>query len=122
MTDLAELELVAKKANQALGRAQEKRANELNKALIGKCFRYRNSYSCPEKPSDYFWFYVRVLSANGYGVTCHTFQTDKNGRIEIEWSSHRSSYHGGLSDGYRPITRAQFDKAWRAVKKCIASF
>jgi hypothetical protein len=29
---------------------------ELQK-LVGKCFRYQNSYSCPKTPKDYWWMY-----------------------------------------------------------------
>ena len=118
MSDITKLQAAARKANRALHRAQEQRAAKLNAAMVGKCFRYKNSYG-PKEPGDYFWFYLRVLSTDGFGVRCHTFQTDNDGRIEIQWNNHRSSYQGALNGGYEPISQAQFDKAWQELKKCV---
>lgn len=119
MTDISILEDQAKAANSALYAAKEREAHKRNLALIGKSFRYRNSYSCPEKPSDYFWLYLRVMSVEGLTINCLTFQTDNRGRVEID--TRHQKYSGGLSDGYRPITKGQFDRAWRALQKRITT-
>lgn len=56
-------------------------------ALAGKCFRYRNSYSCPEKPSDYWYIYRRVVGHTDYSVTTFDVQRDSYGLIKIEPNS-----------------------------------
>lgn len=32
------------------------------KQLIGKCFKFKNSYSCPVKKSDYWYAYSKIVS------------------------------------------------------------
>lgn len=87
-----------------------------NTALVGKCFKYpRNNYSCPEKKSDYWPVYSRVLRLDGHGLICHTFQADKYGDIRIEFAK----YEMRLS-GYVPITVAEFRRAWGRVKARIS--
>jgi hypothetical protein len=44
------------------------------------------------------------------------FETDKYGQVTIKTNPYQ--YH--MNDGYVPISHAQFDKAWRALKTKIA--
>ena len=54
-------------------------------AIVGKCFRLRNCYSCPEKASDYWWTYYYVTGIAGREwVWVVTFQTDKDGVFGME--------------------------------------
>lgn len=119
MADIAELESAARAANAALSRAQAKQRAEENGALVGRFYKYHNSYSCPEKPSDRWWLYIRVESVDGYCIKCLKFETDKYGKVEIE-PRHNLSFR--LGDGYQEITAAEFNKAWRATKKKIAAW
>lgn len=84
-----------------------------SKALVGKCFKYRNCYSCP-KPDEYWWLYVKVTGVGDYWPITFQFQTDKDGKIEVEVSKH----HSRLS-GYTEITDAEFNREWRKVQKRI---
>lgn len=95
-----------------IDRAEQERER---KKLIGKCFKYRNSYSMPQKDSDYWPIYVKVVGADGYRCRAFTFQTDKDGKIKIEPQDYFSA-----RDGYKPITAAEFNREWKALKARIA--
>jgi uncharacterized protein YyaL (SSP411 family) len=56
-------------------------------AMRGKVYKYRNSYSCPEKPSDYWWSYTivdRVIQPTER-VMCWTFQIDSDKNVRINY-------------------------------------
>lgn len=58
---------------------------EDNGRFVGKYFKYRNSYSLPQTPDDYWWLYSHVVGISKDGMMeVTTFQNDKRGRIEIE--------------------------------------
>lgn len=82
--------------------------------LVGRTFRYMNSYSGSER-----WpLYVLVKSVDDYGwLTVFQFQTDSNGQATIQPSETRIH----LSDGYEPITRKRFDKAWAELRSSLAA-
>jgi hypothetical protein len=85
-----------------------------NKKLIGKYFKYpRNCYSCPEKESDYWPVYHKVLYDDG-GLHGMTFQTDSHGMITIKFDDYVS-----LS-GCVEISAREFLDAWLEVKRKIA--
>lgn len=51
---------------------------------IGKCFRYSNSFSCPEDASDWWNIYIMVERVTEHGnLYGFEFETDKTGKIEI---------------------------------------
>lgn len=84
--------------------------------LIGRCFKYRNCYSCPKEESDYWWMYTKVTGmGDGYWPKAFQFQTDKDGKIEIEYARH----HANLG-GYVEITAKEFNAAWRKLQRQIA--
>ena|ERR1700728_1930252 len=111
-------EAEARRANQRLHAIRDAERREENKGLVGKTFRWRNCYSCPEKPSDYWWLYAKVQSMDGAGMlTAFTFQIDKYGQHEMKINR----YSFNMGGGYRPIPAVQFNKAWRAFQKRIAT-
>lgn len=78
------------------------------KANIGKCFRYRNNYSCPEKPSDYWWLYRKITGVKDGSYTSFQFQTDRDGMVRIEqkeWDN--------ISESDKEITDAEFNHVWK---------
>jgi hypothetical protein len=116
--DRTEAERQAKIANERLGKIRDAERFAENKSCVGKTYRYRNSYSCPEKPSDRWWLYAKVQSISKSGhLTVFLFETDKYGHISIQTDKYR--YH--MNDGYQPIPPAQFDKAWRALRQKIST-
>jgi len=110
-----QLKLISEKENQEL---IEKHYPEFKK-LEGKCFKNRNNYSCPEKPSDYWWLYTKITEikpedlydTGGNGVACHykgySFQTDKDGNV----STQKIDY-GYVHSLQKEISEKEFDKAF----------
>ena len=59
---------------------------ELKEKYLNKYFVYRNNcYSCPEKETDYWNVYYKVININKYGsIEAISLQKDKYGRIESQ--------------------------------------
>jgi hypothetical protein len=74
-------------AREELRAIEDAEKTKANASLIGKCFKYRNSYSCPESDADYWWLYSKVVSVDGEWAQVLRFQTDRNGRVEFETCS-----------------------------------
>lgn len=53
------------------------------KEFVGKCYKYRNCYSCPQEEKDYWWLYIYVKEIKDGYLTCQTFQKDSDGKIMI---------------------------------------
>jgi hypothetical protein len=77
----------------------------------GRYFKYRNSFSCPEKESDYWWMYVRVDKVdNIHWMKGITFQTDRDGKISVEQDK---SIMESLCQ--QEITKSAFDYAFNKM-------
>ena len=80
-----------------------------NKKLVGKCFRYHNSYGSGDK----WWLYARVTKLTDYGEPiAWNFQIDCHGKIDIQPPGLSYVYPG---NGYQPIGPAEFRRAWAVV-------
>lgn len=98
------------------------------KELVGRCFKLKNNYSCPEKKSDYWYKYTKITSiekddvyrsCGGEALSYYhgiSFQTDKNGRIDI--NPMEESYVHSLGN---EITLKEFNRALDIVKLKINS-
>ena len=117
-----ELQSIINEARRKLGDIEYREAKERVAPLDGKCFRYRNNYSVPQKPSDYWWLYVKIIGTKGASAVTFEFQTDKYGKLSIE--PHQQHYNRFPSDdrGYQPISAAEFKRAWQAVQKRVAGW
>lgn len=91
----------------------EKKAESV--AFLGKCFKYRNNYSCPKGPQDYWWLYAKVIGMGEYWPVAFEFQTDKDGQITI-----REKECFSRLKGHNEITQKEFDAAWRKVQQAVA--
>lgn len=92
------------------------------KKFEGRYFKQRNNYSCPKKPSDYWFMYTKITEINpkdvydtrGNGVACYfkgwTFQTCRDGHISINKEKH--GYIHGLG---KEITEKEFNDAWNTM-------
>lgn len=58
---------------------------EENKNNIGRCFKYRNNYSCPEKDDDYWFLYLKIIGVEDKrgDYECIEFQKDSYGICQI---------------------------------------
>jgi hypothetical protein len=89
------------------------------KKLEGTFYKVKTSYSCPTKPSDYWWIYTKVTeikpddvyNTNGNGVTCHfkgwSFQNCRDGNFSVE--QEKIGYVHSLG---KQITQQEFIQAW----------
>lgn len=100
----------------------QKRESKENAALLGKCFKTRNNYSCPQSPRDYWWLYVRVTKVSGSSVYIRSIQKDKNGAVRYETKDVRmaSTLISGNS-GYIEISRKAYDTAFKNIIASIAA-
>lgn len=88
----------------------------------GTYWTYRNSYSCPDKPSDYWKTYSYVYRVNA-NLTQYVFQfqTDKYGEISIKPNrEYGLAYPIGESTGYRKISKKEFDTELKKVRAKLA--
>lgn len=105
---------------ERIGKIEDADRYQENKKLEGKAFKYRNNFSCPEKPSDYWWMYLKVLKVTKDHIEVHDFQTDKYGEITI--NLRKRHYRHLFGAGSRiEIKPAEFDRAWKAVTSKLSS-
>ena len=117
MESVEQLEKIAHDAQEKLSRIRSDKYKSENGSKVGKTFRTRNSYSCPEKPSDYWWLYAKVTRMDNAGMLhATTFQTDKYGVVSVNFDQcvHHAQY-------YDPCPAADFKTAWKALLKKLNS-
>lgn len=114
---IAELEAKVRELRGELNELTDARDAAESAALVGKMYRYRNSYSCPEDEADYWQLYTKVLSSNDHGsLSVLNFQTDKDGRAEIE-----ITLGVACSFGYRDeIGADEFNEALAAFNRLVS--
>lgn len=83
-----------------------------NKTYLGKCFKYRNNFSCPKKPSDYWWLYTEVISFDADCLHVWSFQTDARGEIYINSKEQQFA----PMNGHVEIKKSEFETAWKKLK------
>lgn len=106
------------KLRQKIEAIEEKREKSIGRKLIGKCFKFHNSYSGNER----WWLYI-TITGMGRGTFCDAFQFETTSQGEHQtkvknWFSHASAQTGS---GYLPCSRVEFDAAWSDFKKSINS-
>jgi hypothetical protein len=79
--------------------------------LLGRCFKYSNSYGGDSR----WWLYIKVTGDDGYWPRTFNFQTTDRDEVLFR-RNHQSHISGG---GYIPIAAAEFrtelKKALRAA-------
>lgn len=93
----------------------------LNKSLVGKCFKYHNSYG-GDRPR--WWLYAKVLSAKSkWDCRCFEFATDCDGKHFIEPTERVSpNFIGGDGSSWKPITAAEFNREFAKLRRKIAGY
>jgi hypothetical protein len=108
-----ELQKIVHDARDELNAIQEAEDLEAKRKLLGKCFVCANSYGS----GDSWPLYIEVRSLDGSFLKCFQFETDCSGITTIE-----APIRGViLLRSYKPITKRQFDAAWRKTLKRINS-
>jgi hypothetical protein len=84
----------------------EKRISE-NRGLIGKCFKYRNTYGQGRS----WWLYLKVVAINEEGsLHADSFEDDGEGKVEIV----KDKYFCQIG-GYIEISSSEYSDAADAV-------
>jgi hypothetical protein len=85
----------------------ERRAKSV--ALLGKYMKYpKNCYSCPQKPSDYWTVYRRILRMDKDGALHGVeFSKDSNGKVEVG----PCTIYYPDSSGWVPCSKREFERA-----------
>jgi len=115
VSELLDLAMERVRINSRIWEIKREENNERNQKLIGKCYRYRNSFG---NENEGWWLYIRVLEIEDGNLIVHRFQTDRNGRIEIEprrveWDS--------VGSTYEEVSKEDFWVAWDTLKLTILS-
>ena len=106
-----------KKLYEERTKIQDEIENEDCKALVGKTFIYKNnSYSCPEKKSDYWNVYLKVVDVFDGGIICFTCEKDSDGNIQIQTEKR---YGKNSLIGYVPCKEKEFEKHLLKLKEEI---
>lgn len=113
---LQDLRLAASALQERIWSLEQEERTKANRSLVGKCFAYRNSFSCPG-PDDYWTLYQQVMRLTASGnVQVFSFQIDKDGRIEIQTREHSTTVLG------KPISAAKFRAAWKVTLRHVNAF
>lgn len=93
-----------------LERIEEIERTAKNQALVGKCFRYRNSYGTGKK----WWSYVLVTGCGDYWPIVFNFERTPVGHYQI-----REEDPYSCLDACESISRGAFDAAWDQFKASL---
>jgi len=102
--------------NEAKEAYEEATLRPMRQALVGKCFKYRNCYSCPVGPKDYWVDYTKVVGVDGSSFVVVSVQKDKYGAVRIEERS-SPGFDGKMMDGYVPITNREYQREVAKILK-----
>lgn len=83
-TDIEQLERQRAELNERISEIREAEAEKVSAQLVGRCFKYRNNYSCPETDADYWWLYFKVTGFEGARLTGVSFQRDVYGEMRVD--------------------------------------
>lgn len=123
--ELEKLRIKSQKAQCAYLEAEEKHLNEevipKLKALIGKCFKYYNSYggSLPR-----WYLYAKIISVDEKTCTLHTVEFQKTSLDKVEVNLKQKSTYRGTNyfldnNGYIPISNTEYNRAKKFLKKFL---
>ena len=101
------------KLQKELNAIRQDKENKKNSRLIGKCFKYENSYSGLDAKT--WWFYIQMNKIEDGSLVGTSFQHDEYGEISIGTND---SFHAGtiVEDSHIEITKDEFDKAFNDIK------
>lgn len=100
--------------NQIHGFESKRRREELQ-AFVGRCFKYRNSFSSPSK-GWWFYSYVRRLHKTDSALIILQFEIDERGNASV--SNERCGYESCLQT---EITKTELMCAWKHFAKTVGA-
>jgi hypothetical protein len=113
MTTLEERKKVLNKLANEILREEERVASIKSKSLVGRCYKYHNSYSNEER----WWLYLKVLTTKGTWLRVEKIQRDCSNMITYHPNDLMHSFDGAMIGEYIEIT----PKAYESAKNRIGS-
>lgn len=110
----AELEAAIAPLQAKLASIREAEERKQYKALVGRCFKFNNSYG-GDRPR--WWLYIKVTGIGEFWPEAFEFQTTCEQEIIIKQEKCRIGV--GADRGYVEITAKEFNREWAKVKKQI---
>lgn len=86
------------------------------KALIGKCFKYLNTYGFNSKK---WWIYKRVTGHVVDHIIIDCFEQDSNGKVEIIYDENEYAGHLSNNSSWIPISEKAYFAAYKRLVKKI---
>lgn len=83
--------------------------------LIGKCFRFCNSYGS----GDDWWLYVKIIDVEDGNLIAHRFETCSHGTMQAQ--PRTALWPHNLESGYTEIDASEFNAAWVEFKDTLAA-
>lgn len=115
---VAELRANGQRIKDELARLETITEREEAAPYVGKCFKYRNR----DSDGKTWWLYIRVLDHDhGHSVRTLQCQSQPGGWHIVTTDDIIYLLPDPKSRGYLPITRRQFDAAWRRFTDRIAA-
>ena len=97
--------------------AEERKAKAAS--MSGLCYVYRNCYSCPEGPQDYWLLYSKVTGIDDDGfLEVLQFQTDIDGKTTIETQKYLTPDTICLGE---PLSDAAFNQASKELLGAVSA-
>ena len=85
---------------------EKKRKEELS--LLGKCFKFHNSYHSLETDSDPWWVYRKITGFNDGSLSSTSFQIDPEGNVDVRFDERLFS----ITPKWQEISEAEYQSAW----------
>lgn len=76
---------------------------------VGKCYKYRNCYSCPQYDADYWWLYIKVIGVDDGAYVILECERAGYRRAKIAERAVGADFTAGSR--YIPITPEEFSEA-----------
>lgn len=76
---------------------------------VGRCFKYRNSYSCPESAEDYWFVYYQIVDVTSQIGKYEAISFERN--IQNEFRAFIRESFFIISSRYIEISKEEFNQA-----------
>lgn len=106
-----QLEKIGQICWEEVRKREELKKEKALKEFVGKCYKYKNCFSCPQEEKDYWWMYICVKEVKDGCLVCQTFQKDKYGKITINLNDKISS----MNDNYILCGKATFNLEFEKI-------
>lgn len=107
------------RAHERLREIEDAEREDRNATLVGKYFRFRNSYSCPDTADDYWWLYLHItgISENGW-LEYWSFEQDSLGKTIIYSNQSMSR----VTSDYQKISASHFWSRWCDILEYLCAY